>query len=120
MGPAQVANQDSGSAGVASFGKPHHLTGQLPLVESVGNQYQIGAGSWEVVLVQDVSADGQDRYVVGSSVHADSYGSDRVDVICGYGGCAGLGSCNCPPPPAGGKVACGPASDSLPLVPKAP
>src|SRR3974377_2419258 len=53
MGSAEVADQDSGSAGVAPFREPHHLTGQIPLVEGVGNQYQIGAAGWEIILVQD-------------------------------------------------------------------
>ena len=89
---------------MASFREPHHLSGQIPLVESVGNQHQIGAGGWEVFLVQDVSADGWDRYAVGSSVHADSYGSDRVDVICGHGRCTGFGRGNGYQSRAGGNV----------------
>ena len=64
-GPAEVADQDRGSAGVASIREPHHLAGQFPVVERVGHQDQIGASGWEVVLVQDVSADGRDRYAVG-------------------------------------------------------
>ena len=50
--PAEVAHQDSGSAGVASFGEPHHLTGQIPFVERVGNQHQIGAAGGEIMLVR--------------------------------------------------------------------
>ena len=45
MVPAEVADQDGGSAGVASLGEPRHLAGQVPLVEGVGNQNQIGGAS---------------------------------------------------------------------------
>src|SRR5581483_3072157 len=34
IGPAEVADQDSGSAGVASFRELRHLPGQVPFVES--------------------------------------------------------------------------------------
>ena len=91
MVSAEVADQDGGSAGVASFREPHHLSGQIPFVEGVGNQHHVGAAGWEIILVQDVRADGQDRDAVGSSVHADSYGGYRVDVICGHRRCPGLG-----------------------------
>jgi DUF1707 SHOCT-like domain len=118
ISPAKVANQNGGAAGVASFHEPHHLAGQILLVESVCDQHQIGAGGWEVILVQDVSADGRDRYTVGSSVHADSHGSDRVDIICGHGCCTSLGRRNGHQPRAGGNVDRMPASDNLRMVQK--
>ena len=103
---------------MASFRELRHLPGQIPFVESIGNQDQVGARDWEIVLVQDVSADGHDHYVVGVGVHADSYGSDRVDVICGHGGRPGHGRGDGHYPRAGGNVDRMPAPDRLRMIQK--
>ena len=95
--------------------EPHHPAGQIPFVERVGGQHHVSVRG---IGVQDVRADGQDRYAVGVSVEADRGGRERVNVAGGHGRCSCPGRRDGHQPGAGGDIDHVPVFDRLGVVEK--